>query len=362
MFGVHDSAFRLAAMLPIYWKAVDFAYTHSAPVPPETAPERQAIGRIAAGIWAAIAFFGALATTEPVRFPDVDLSATRLVALSAALIACVTFVLPWKRLPKAFLNLLLVLMAGCITALAHASGAVESSAMTFITFALALAVCFLPVRMSVAEVVLIAVLLGTGLVLLDKDNAGTEALRTSLLLSILVVLCGLVLLLRAVVAQREQVIGPRLFDGGLLEAGGFEKMLDRELSRAARHNRPLAVVELEVVGPAASAAAKRIEPAVAGAVLERLRAEDTAGHLGGLRFAVLAPEADAAGAERVAGNVADVVRSRLEALATDPGEFEIAVGWSAYPGDADSRPGLLSQAQNNLEAAVVRAASRTDAR
>jgi GGDEF domain-containing protein len=345
----------------MYGRAVDFAYTHPAPAPAETAPERQAIGRIAACIWAAIAFFGALATTEPLRFPDLDLSATRTVALTAALMAAVTFVLPWKRLPKAVLNVLLVLMAGYITALAHTSGAVESGFMMLVTFAAALAVCFLPVRMSVVEVVMIAVLLAAGLVLLDKENAGADALRTALLLSLLVVLCGLVLLLRAVIEEREEAVGPKLFDGGLLDARGLDTMVDRELSRATRHGRPLAVVEVEVLGPAADQEARRLERAISNAVLERLRAEDSAAHLGGLRFAVLAPEADGTGAARVAENVAEIVRTKVESLGFEPTQFQVAVGWADYPGAADSRPGLLSQAQNNLEAAAVRGTPRPTA-
>jgi GGDEF domain-containing protein len=346
--------------MPINPEAVDLAYTHSAPAPAETAPERQAIGRIAAGIWAAIAFFGALATTEPLRFPNLDLSATRTVALTAALMAAVTIFLPWKRLPKAALNVLLVLMAGYITALASTSGAVESGFMMFVTFAVALAVCFLPVRMSVVEVVLIAVLLGAGLVLLDKENAGADALRTSLLLSILVVLCGLVLLLRAVVEEREEAVGPRLFDGGILDGRGFDTMVDRELSRAARHRRPLAIVEVEVLGTPATEKS-RIERAVTSAVLDRLRSGDSAGHVGGLRFAVVAPEADAQGVASVAGNFAEVVREKIESLGFEPTEFQIAAGWAQYPNDGDSRPGLLSQAQNNLEAAAARSRPRANA-
>jgi GGDEF domain-containing protein len=332
---------------------VAFAYSPSAPAPPETAPERQAIGRIAAGIWAAIAFFGALATVRPLRFPEMDVSATRAVVLSATVIAAITFVLPWGRLPRAFVNVLLVLMAGYITALAHVSGVVGSDLMMFVTFGIALAVCFLPVRTSVVEVVIIAVLLGAALILLDKDNAGADALRTSLLLAVLVVLCGLVLILRAVIAEREEAVGPRLFDGGVLEARGFDKMLDRELSRAARHNRPLSIVQFEVSGAPASKPDHRVLATVSRTILDRLRVEDSAGHLSGLRFALIAPETGAAGAATIAENITEVLRTEVEALGYDRSQFEIAVGWANYPHHADSRPGLLSQAQNNLEAAAV---------
>ena len=226
-------------MLPINAEVMHSAYTPAVTPPPETAFERKAIGRIAAGIWAAIAFFGAIATIEPLRFPNMDVTATRVVVVSATVMAAVTIVLPWARMPKAFVNLLLVAMAGFITALAWATGAVEGPAWTLATFGIALAVCFLPVRTSVAQVVMIAVLLGAGLVLVAKDNAGVDALRASLLLSVLLVLCGLVLILRAAIAQREAHVGHAIFHDGILEAPGFEKLVDREISRAARHSLSL---------------------------------------------------------------------------------------------------------------------------
>lgn len=337
---------------------VQSAYT-SAGVPTEDAQERQAIGRIAAGIWAAIAFLGALATIKPLRFPEIDVSATRLVVLSATVIAAATFVVPWARAPKAFVNLLLVLMAGYITALAYASGAVSSGTVALLTFGIALAVCFLPVRTSVAEVVIIAVLLSAGLVVIAQENAGVDALRTSLLLSLLLVLCGLVLLLRAVIAQREAVVGHPIFDGGLLDAGGFDKMLDRELSRAARHERPLSVVLLEVSGAHDSnsrpdANDPRVVASAARSLLERVRVEDSACHLGGLRFGVVAPETPAAGAASFTETASEVIRSGIESLGYSPASFDVAAGWANYPHHADSRDGLVSAAEHNLEAAALR--------
>jgi diguanylate cyclase (GGDEF)-like protein len=279
-----------------------------------------------------------------------DVSATRMVVLSATVIALVTFVLPWARLPKAFLNLLFILMAVYITALAHASGAVADDLMMLVTFAIALAVCFLPVRTGVVEVVIIAVLLAAGLILLDKEDAGVEALRISLLLSVLVVLCGLVLILRAVIAERESVVGRRLFDEGVLDEHGFVKMLDRELSRAARHDRPLSVVLFEISGPQDN----RVASAATRALLDRLRIEDGAGHLGGRRFAVIAPETNAEGAASVAETITDVMQNEFQALGHDPSSFKVAAGWADYPHHADSRAGLLEKAKDNLDAAAIR--------
>jgi GGDEF domain-containing protein len=335
------------------------SYTRSGTGPTGDAFERQAIGRIAAGIWAAIAFFGALATIKPLRFPAIDVSATRGVVLSATVIAALTFVVPWARAPKAFVNLLLVLMAGYITALAYVSGAVTGGIMALVTFAIALAVCFLPVRTSVAEVVVIAVLLAAGLILIDKENAGVGALRTALLLSVLLVLCGLVLILRAVIAQREAAVGHPIFDGRLLDSDRFEKELHRELSRASRHERPLSVLLLEVSGAHGSktrpdANDERVTAGVGNSLMERLRTEDSASHLGGLRYGVIAPETPAAGAASVAETASEVVRNEIESLGYSPDSFQVVVGWADYPHHADSRDELLAAAQHNLEAAAVR--------
>jgi diguanylate cyclase (GGDEF)-like protein len=335
------------------------AYTPAVTPPPETAFERKAIGRIAAGIWAAIAFFGAIATIEPLRFPHMDVTATRIVVLSATVIAAVTIALPWVRVPKAFVNLLLVMMAGFITALAWATGAVESQIWTLVVFAIALAICFLPVRTSVAQMVMIAVLLAAGLVVVARDNAGVDALQALLLLSVLLVLCGLVLILRAAIAEREAHVGHAIFHSGVLEAPGFEKLVDRELSRAARHSRPLSVVLIEVspkgtggTGPQANDG--RVIGAVAGALLDRIRAEDHAGHLGGLRFAVLAPETPATGAASIAETGSALARETVERLGYEPSRFDVVFGWADFPHHAETGEELLWVAQQNLEAYAVR--------
>jgi diguanylate cyclase (GGDEF)-like protein len=264
--------------------------------------------------------------------------------------------LPWGRIPKTFLNVMLVLMAGYITALASASGAVHSTAMTLATFGIALAACFLPVRTGVAEVATIAALLAAGLILLDKDNVGSDALRITLLLAVLVVLCGLVLILRAVIAERES-LKSRVYQPGLLDSRGFEKGLDREFSRSGRHARPLSVVLLEVSGPlernAQNGDRDRLVTAIGRSILGRIRAEDSAAHLGGLEFAILAPETPPEGAASVADTITDVVRNRLVTLGYDNATFEIAVGWADYPHRAQSRNELLGVARAYLEAAAV---------
>jgi GGDEF domain-containing protein len=323
--------------------------------PPETLRERQAIGRIAAVIWAAVALFGALATVGPLRFAEMDLSETRLVVVSATVIAAVTFVLPWTRLPRAFLNVLLIMLAGYITALAHASGAVQNELTMLVTFAVALAVCFLPVRTSVAQVTLIAVLLAGGLFLLDKEDAEVQALRTSLLLSVLVVLCGLVLVLRSAIAEREAAVGHRIFEEDVLDARAFGKALAQELTSAARHDRMLALVLLEVTAaPGRSElAADRVSAAVGHAILERIRLEDSAGHLGGLRFGVIAPKTTAAGAAVVAQKLSEIAGEVLESAGHERASFDVAAGWAEYPHHGETAVQLVEAARESLQAARV---------
>ena len=326
---------------------------------PESRHEQETLGRISAGIWAAIAFFGALATIKPLRFPETDVSSMRAVAISAGAIAVVSFFLPWARLPKRLFTVVLVLMSLHISGLAYASGAVGSDATMILTVFIVLAACFLPVRSSIAQVGLIAILLTAGLILVDKENAEAAALRTTLLLAVLVVLCGLVLILRAVMAERDaQLRHGHAFQTGLLGARQLTHLLDREVSRAARHARPLAVAMIDISGrvldPSDSPRTERLVTMLARSILGRIRIEDSAAHLGALRFAVVTPETDAAGAASMSETIADVVRRRLMTLGYEPDSFEIAVGWADFPHRAQSRAALLSTATEDLEAAIRR--------
>jgi diguanylate cyclase (GGDEF)-like protein len=319
--------------------------------------ERQTMGRVSAGVWAAIAFFGALATIKPLRFPDTDVSSMRVVVLSAVTIAAVTLALPWKRMPSGLLKVVLVLMSVHISALAYASGAIQNELVMVLTLAIVLAAAFLPLRTGAAEVVFIAILLAAGLLLVAKNDVQIEALRTTLLFAVLVVLCGLVLIMRAVMTERTARIRDHDFHSGMIDSRELNQQLDREISRAARHARPLAVVLMDVSGSVAEGADRpeidRTTTMLARSILGRIRVEDTAAYLGQLRFAIVAPETTAAGAASIAETVSDVVRRRLVTLGYDTASFEIAVGWADYPHHARSRSELLEAAAADLKTAVL---------
>src|SRR5207245_9819009 len=147
------------------------------------------------------------------------------------------------------------------------------------------------------------------------------------------------------------------FQPGLLESRQLSRLLDRDGARAARHARPMTLVLLDVSGRILEESdrprADRLITMLARSILGRIRIEDSAAHLQKLRFAIVAPETDAAGATSIAETVADVVRRRLVTLGYEAASFEIAVGWADFPQRASSRSELLERATEDLRAAIV---------
>ena len=314
---------------------------------------------MAAAVWAAIALAGAVATIGPLEIPGSDVSQMRWVAASAGFFAGLSFMIPWSRLPRVAFAALLVVMSAHIAALAHASGAAHSDLTLLFTFVVALAAAFMPVRASVAQLCVIAIMLTVLLLIVGRaDDTRLEVIRVTMLLATLIVLCGLVLVMRAVLDDER--LGLRMnaafrYGAGLLDAGQLEAAVAAEHSRAARHARPLAVVMVEVTGALRDQLEpdreRRLVTAIAKLMVERIRVEDSAAHLGGLRFAVMAPETPASGAAAVAGTVADMVRKRLISAGYDAGSFDVAVGWADYPGVAETSNGLIAAATASLERA-----------
>ena len=115
---------------------------------------------------------------------------------------------------------MLVLMSAHIAALAHASGAAHSELTILFTFVVALAASFMPVRASVAQLCVIAIMLTVLLLIVGRaDTTRLEVLRVTMLLSTLVVLCGLVLVMRAMMAQERlglRMKGSFRYGAGLL--------------------------------------------------------------------------------------------------------------------------------------------------
>ena len=312
---------------------------------------------MAAAVWAAIALAGAVATIGPLEIPGSDVSAMRLVAASAAACAGLTFILPWSQLPRYAFGLMLILMSAHIAALAAASGAAHSELTILFTFVVALGASFLPVRASVAQLCVIAIMLTVLLLIVGRaETTRLEVLRITMLLATLVVLCGLVLVMRAMLAEERlglRVKGSFRYGAGLLNREQLDAAVEAELSRASRHGRPLSLVMVEVTGSLSqqleAGQRQRLVTAIARGVLSRIRVEDSAAHLGDLRFAVMTPETTAPGAAAVAGIVADMVRRRLISAGYDGGNFDVAVGWADFPGNAATAQELIAATTASLE-------------
>ena len=147
------------------------------------------------------------------------------------------------------------------------------------------------------------------------------------------------------------------YGAGLLTEDQLTAAVEAELSRAARHGRPLSLVMVEVTGSLAqqleAGQEQRLVTAIARGVLGRIRVEDSAAHLGGLRFSVMTPETTAPGAAAVAGTVADMVRRRLISAGYDGGSFDVAVGWADFPGNAQTATELWRRPPPRSSAATV---------
>jgi diguanylate cyclase (GGDEF)-like protein len=317
------------------------------------------MGRIAAAVWGAIALAGAIATIGPLEIPGSDTTQMRDLAGLAALFGGISFVLPWARLPHFAFSLGLVMMSAVIAGLAHASGSADSVLTILFTFVVALGASFMPVRSSVAQLAVIAGLLIALVLVVGQSEAGhVEIFKVALLLATLIMLCGLVLLMRATLDQGALGMrgsGNQRYRTILLEPPQFEAALDTELARAGRHERPLSVVLLEVVGSVPETPGRQGRnafAAVARAIVERIRKEDTVGHIGGMRFAVIAPETTSGGVAAMAATVAGVVRQRLLVAGFDPETFDVALGWAEFPHRASEREGLMAAALEALEASA----------
>jgi diguanylate cyclase (GGDEF)-like protein len=142
---------------------------------------------------------------------------------------------------------------------------------------------------------------------------------------------------------------------GLLTGAALERVLDAELSRAARHELPISLVLLEVSGhlqhngeqESASAVARR----VADVIESRIRKEDRAARLDRLKFAVVAVETAESAA--IANELAEHIRKSLLSGAKASSDLTVTVGAVDCQFDELSREKLLDEAERALAKAML---------
>jgi GGDEF domain-containing protein len=141
---------------------------------------------------------------------------------------------------------------------------------------------------------------------------------------------------------------------GLLSRVGLERALDTEMSRAARHELPLVLVYVEVMGlglAGESVIRRRVLGAAAESLLGRVRAEDRVARVEDLRFAVLAPEAD--DARSMARRLGEHVLRHLKRLPGDTESITVAAAGVDCQYDEMTGVELLKKAELELSAALL---------
>jgi len=277
-------------------------------------------------------------------------------------LAGLILIVPWQRMPRWSFCMPLVLMTLSIGALAEAADTAGSTMLVLLAFVVVLAAYYLPRPFAIGQLALVGVVLTARILGLDAASSRqAEGLRVTLLMAALIALFALVLVLRNAINKREALIKNQdVFDyqTGLLTRAELDRVLSVELSRAQRHARPLSLVMIELSGPmfaeSGPSHAARILTLVARSVLGRIRVEDSAARLDGMRFAIVAPETSENGAAAFSEMVAEVVRRRLVTLGYDNDSFSIAYSWAEYPHHGQTSEELLKIAAVNLDEQYLR--------
>jgi diguanylate cyclase (GGDEF)-like protein/putative nucleotidyltransferase with HDIG domain len=175
---------------------------------------------------------------------------------------------------------------------------------------------------------------------------------------------GVVLVLLGVVAhQRHQIarLAARLSDAtridpltGLLNRRAFEELLESELERSRRTDRPLAVIVGDVDGLSGINAHRghsvgdSVLRLVARDMEKWKRRIDAAGRIGGEEFALLLPETDERGAFLLAERLR---RAAHRTFSEEPVPVTVSFGVASYPEHGDRLDLLLSLATHAMGAA-----------
>ncbi|HEX4610527.1 MAG TPA: GGDEF domain-containing protein [Urbifossiella sp.] len=137
----------------------------------------------------------------------------------------------------------------------------------------------------------------------------------------------------------------------------MDEFLDRELVRAARHHRPLAVVLIDIdhfksvndkMGHLAGDMALQELCARVRAVVRR---DELLARYGGEEFAVVLPEADLAGATATAERIRELVAARPFIFNDKSYPLTVSIGVAAVAGVKDTAAELLARVDRNLYAA-----------
>lgn len=137
----------------------------------------------------------------------------------------------------------------------------------------------------------------------------------------------------------------------------FVEMADKEIARALRHGRPLAlcIVDVDLFKPVndryGHISGDDVLRQIASIVKQHVRSDDIAARIGGEEFAVLLPESDATATLAFAERLRGAVAGTTFAPGGEPQRITISIGAAALVHPGGSRQSLMAAA----DAALYRA-------
>ncbi|HET7079893.1 MAG TPA: diguanylate cyclase [Chloroflexia bacterium] len=183
---------------------------------------------------------------------------------------------------------------------------------------------------------------------------------------VLPVLSPLVLVSRAL--QVPQLKKEAQTDGktGLANARHFGNLAKAELDRAARFNRPLALVmaDLDLLRDVNNTyghlAGDVVLTGIGQIIRETVREYDVAGRFGGEEFALVLPEAGPAEAQRLAERLRQAVEAASFKVTTSPTPIHVtmSLGVACFPTDGDTLTGLIHEADVAVYQAKLKGRNR----
>jgi diguanylate cyclase (GGDEF)-like protein len=140
---------------------------------------------------------------------------------------------------------------------------------------------------------------------------------------------------------------------GVLNRRGFTDVAQRELERAQRYGRPLALAFVDVRGlksvndTRGHRAGDQLLKHVAMLLTESSRSHDIVGRIGGDELAVILTEQDVEGMAAVMGRVRAQIPATRAALGFDH-DWDLTIGMAVFPRDGNSLEALLAAADRRL--------------
>jgi diguanylate cyclase (GGDEF)-like protein len=140
---------------------------------------------------------------------------------------------------------------------------------------------------------------------------------------------------------------------GVLNRRGFTEAAERELDRARRYSRGLALAFIDVRGLKAvndsegHLAGDDLLRRAAGLLRDSARAHDVVGRLGGDELGLLLAEQSPDGAESVVQRIRDGVPAQRERAGLQS-EWDLTIGTATFPEDGETFEDLLDTADRRL--------------